>query len=77
MLPFSAHLKFPCVLRPPPPPPSLSHPRPVGTEDTGLDADGFHVISNRGKFAEKLNPLQQKLADEKRRCVKMEGGLGH
>jgi hypothetical protein len=32
-------------------------PSEASTEDTGLDADGFHVISNRGKFAEKLNPL--------------------
>ena len=38
-------------------------------EDTGLDKDGFHVVSNAGKFAEKANPLQQRIAEEKRRCV--------
>ena len=38
--------------------------------DTGLDADGYHVVtSNRGKFQAQLNPLQLKLQEEKRKCV--------
>jgi hypothetical protein len=35
--------------------------------DTGLDADGYHVVSNRGKFQAQVNPLQLKLMEEKRK----------
>lgn len=40
----------------------------VGLEDRSLDADGFHVVSNRGRFAETSNPLQLKLMEEKRKA---------
>jgi hypothetical protein len=35
--------------------------------DTGLDEHGYHVVSNRGKFQAQLNPLQQKLMEEKKK----------
>lgn len=43
-------------------------PIPEGEKvDTGLDADGYHVVSNRGKFQAQMNPLQLKLMEEKRK----------
>ena len=41
----------------------------ANTEETGLDADGYHVVSNRGKFQAQLNPLQLKMMAEKAKCV--------
>jgi hypothetical protein len=37
-------------------------------EDSNLDADGYHVVSNRGKFADRSNPLLEKLREEKRKA---------
>ena len=42
----------------------------ANSEETGLDADGYHVVSNRGKFQAQLNPLQLKLMAEKAKCVR-------
>jgi hypothetical protein len=36
--------------------------------DTGLDEQGYHVVSNRGKFQAQMNPLQLKLQEEKRKA---------
>lgn len=37
-------------------------------EESGLDKDGYHVVSNRGKFQAQLNPLQLKMQEEKRKA---------
>lgn len=41
---------------------------PPAVEDSNLDSEGYHIVSNRGRFAETLNPLQLKLMEEKRKA---------